>query len=249
MDYEVFFRKQLDGLRRAGRYRVFADLERHAGRFPACATHHCGRRRDGPRSRCGAPTTTSAWVSIRRCSGRRCTKALDRLRRRRRRHPQHRRHQRVAQAVRGTRTGADLHAQGSRLCCSAQRLRVELGDAVDAWLVATCRAAWCCRTRTEPCVDDRGHPSQPGREAASSATTTRPISSGSSHALDPDGAQAGGVRERLLDGRRRGTDRRVVRRRRQIRRDDLPRRGARASVCMGRTWRRYRRPRGAERTG
>jgi 5-aminolevulinate synthase len=42
VNYDAFFRKQLDGLRRDGNYRIFADLERRAGAFPL-ATHH----RDG----------------------------------------------------------------------------------------------------------------------------------------------------------------------------------------------------------
>lgn len=46
MNYETFFRKQIDGLQREGNYRVFADLERHAGHFPR-ATHY-KERGDAP---------------------------------------------------------------------------------------------------------------------------------------------------------------------------------------------------------
>jgi len=39
MDYEKFFKEAIDALKIEGRYRIFADLERHRGSFP-CATHH-----------------------------------------------------------------------------------------------------------------------------------------------------------------------------------------------------------------
>ncbi|MGN6097372.1 MAG: 5-aminolevulinate synthase [Bosea sp. (in: a-proteobacteria)] len=46
MDFETFFRDELDGLRREGRYRVFADLERQVGRFPTATCHGEGGPRD-----------------------------------------------------------------------------------------------------------------------------------------------------------------------------------------------------------
>jgi 5-aminolevulinate synthase len=45
MDYETFFRDRIADLHQEGRYRVFADLERHAGQFPR-ATYHTAT---GPR--------------------------------------------------------------------------------------------------------------------------------------------------------------------------------------------------------
>jgi 5-aminolevulinate synthase len=39
MNYDTLFRTQLDGLRKEGRYRVFADLERQAGAFPKAKFH------------------------------------------------------------------------------------------------------------------------------------------------------------------------------------------------------------------
>jgi 5-aminolevulinate synthase len=53
MDYESFFHRQIDSLRREGRYRVFADLERQAGRFPRAAHH------DGD----GAAGEVTVWCS------------------------------------------------------------------------------------------------------------------------------------------------------------------------------------------
>jgi 5-aminolevulinate synthase len=42
MNYQQFFKSRLDALRAEGRYRVFADLERHAGDFPRAFHHNIG---------------------------------------------------------------------------------------------------------------------------------------------------------------------------------------------------------------
>ncbi|HEV3176521.1 MAG TPA: 5-aminolevulinate synthase [Stellaceae bacterium] len=42
MDFEGFFKNRLDGLRAEGRYRVFAELRRHAGAFPSASHRHLG---------------------------------------------------------------------------------------------------------------------------------------------------------------------------------------------------------------
>ena len=45
MNFDAFFNEKLDGLKKEGRYRVFMDLERHAGQFPQATRHINGEKK------------------------------------------------------------------------------------------------------------------------------------------------------------------------------------------------------------
>jgi 5-aminolevulinate synthase len=63
MNYDGYFQRALARLRDERRYRVFADLERIAGRYPSAIWHSPA----GPRNVViFVPTTISRWGSTRR---------------------------------------------------------------------------------------------------------------------------------------------------------------------------------------
>ncbi len=61
MDYEGLFRGALDGLRSEGRYRVFAELERHTGSFPRARHHGLTPLPEGTAPL--APSDVTVWCS------------------------------------------------------------------------------------------------------------------------------------------------------------------------------------------
>ena len=81
--------------------------------------------------------------------------------------------------------------------------------------------------RGEPRLHDRGHPRQPRRKACFCAQRSRRPGPADVARMDPARPKIGGVRIRLLHGRRHRAACRDLRRRRTPRRHDLPRRGAR----------------------
>ncbi|MBL8703612.1 MAG: 5-aminolevulinate synthase [Rhodospirillales bacterium] len=56
MDYDQFFKRSLEDLRQEGRYRVFAELERKAGRFPRALRYPTG-------GGANAPVEITVWCS------------------------------------------------------------------------------------------------------------------------------------------------------------------------------------------
>ena len=216
MHHEAFFRGALDGLRREGRYRVFADLERQAGALSARHLHTASGAT--PRSRSGARTTISAWASTRSCS-----------------HAMHEALDRCGAGAGGTRniSGtnhyhvllerelADLHGKEAALLFTSGYVSnwaalgtlasqmpgcVVLSDAGNhASMIEGIR-----HSRAEKMLFAHNDPSRP-RPQARGARSRR--------------AEARRLRVRLFDGRRHRSDRRALRRRRGARRHDLSRRG------------------------
>ena len=142
-------------------------------------------------------------------------------RRRRRRHAQHLGQQPSASLARARarrsarpRGGADLHLG----LCRQRRGAVDPG--------ARIAGHGGVLRRLQPRLDDRRHPQQPRREAH--LPPQRPgRSRAAARARARRAAKARLLRVGLFDGRRHRADRRIVRRRRPLRRDDLSRRGAR----------------------
>ena len=139
MDYEGFFKGQVDGLRKEGRYRVFADLERSVGEFPR-AIYHSSR----------GPVTVTVWCSndylgmgqhpdVRRCDAR----GARPLRRRRRRNAQHFRHEPLSRAARSANSPI---CTASRMRCCSRPAMCRIGRRW-ARLLQACPAAWYFQMR------------------------------------------------------------------------------------------------------
>ena len=215
MHYETFFKDQLAGLRRAGNYRVFADLERKSGDFPRAVQH----TDKGPREVtvwCSNdylgmgqnPVVTEAMhEAIDRCGagagGTRNISGTSHYHVRLERELADLHHKEAALVFTSgfVSNWASLATLGSKLpgC-------VILSDAGNhASMIDGIRAS-----RADKRIFRHNDPEDLDRHLA---------------ALDPSAAQDRRLRKRLLDGRRHLAHRRALRRRRRAWRHDLSRRG------------------------
>ena len=170
MNYEAFFRKQLDGLHRDGNYRIFADLERRAGPVPARhpfpstavrrgdglvlerlsrhgpapggASRRCTRRSTAAAPAPAAPATSPAPTTTMSARAR-------------------------ARRSAWQRSGAAVHLG---LC-------VELGDL--GTLASRLPVCIVLSDAAQPRLDDRRHSAQPRAKSRFSPITIRPISNAS----------------------------------------------------------------------
>ena len=235
MDFDNFFKERVDALHAEGRYRVFADLERRRGRFPRAFDH-----------RIGAEVTV--WCSNDYLGMGQHPAVLEAM-------AAELANPAPAPAAPATfpapatpcaaRARVGRAARHVRRRWSSPRLTSPTRRRCRRW-PAACPAGRAFG-RDEPRLDDRRHPQQPGR-----AADLPPQRSGHLDAL-----LAGLPAERpklvcfeigLFDGRRHRADRRIMRRRRPLRRDDLSRRGA-CGRALRRARRRHRRARRRRATG